>query len=59
MTPAIYDDNFLLLLQISGAKVKLKSLISGSSERIVEISGTPDQTHAAQSLLQAFVLSGQ
>lgn len=45
--------------QISGARVKVNGLTPGALERIVEISGTPDQTHAAQSLLQAFILSGQ
>lgn len=45
--------------QISGAKVKLHDVRPGSSERMVEISGTPEQAHAAQSLLQAFILSGQ
>lgn len=31
----------------------------GATEGLVVISGTPEQTHAAQSLLQAFIMSGQ
>lgn len=45
--------------QMSGAKVNLLDVRPGASERTVEISGTPEQTHIAQSLLQAFILSGQ
>lgn len=45
--------------QMSGAKVNLLDVRPGASESVVEISGTPEQTHAAQSLLQAFILSGQ
>lgn len=46
-------------MQLSGAKVKLHDPRQGTAERVVEISGTPEQTHAAQNLLQAFILSGQ
>lgn len=45
--------------QISGAKVILHEPRLGTSDRIVVISGTPDETQAAQSLLQAFILTGQ
>lgn len=51
--------NLAQIREISGAKVKVHMLAPGASERVVEISGTPDKTHAAQSLLQAFILSGQ
>lgn len=51
--------NLQQICKISGARVKVNGLTPGALERIVEISGTPDQTHAAQSLLQAFILSGQ
>lgn len=44
--------------QISGAKVTLHEPRPGTSDRIVVISGTPDETQAAQSLLQAFILTG-
>lgn len=39
--------------QISGAKVNLLDVRPGSSEGVVEISGTPEQTHAAQCLIEA------
>eukprot|EP00249_Psilotum_nudum_P023906 c29024_g2_i1 orf=101-2146(+) len=45
--------------ELSGAKVSLVDVGPEASEKIVEISGTPEQTHAAQCLLQAFILSGQ
>lgn len=51
--------NLAQIREISGAKVKVHLLSPGASERIIEISGTPDKTHAAQSLVQAFILSGQ
>lgn len=44
--------------QISGAKVTLHEPRPGTSDRIVIISGTPDETQAAQSLLQAFIHTG-
>lgn len=44
--------------EISGAKVKLYDSRSGASDRVIEISGTPEQTHAAKSLLQAFLATG-
>ncbi|XP_059647985.1 KH domain-containing protein HEN4 [Cornus florida] len=50
--------NLARLRQISGAKVTVHEPHPGTSERIVVISGTPDETQAAQSLLQAFILTG-
>ncbi|KAK1300498.1 KH domain-containing protein [Acorus calamus] len=44
--------------QISGAKITITDPKPGASETAIIISGTPEQTHAAQSLLQAFVMSG-
>lgn len=44
--------------QISGAKVVVHEPRPGTSDRIVVISGNPDETQAAQSLLQAFILTG-
>uniref|UniRef100_A0A2P2KR28 Uncharacterized protein MANES_10G097500 n=1 Tax=Rhizophora mucronata TaxID=61149 RepID=A0A2P2KR28_RHIMU len=51
--------NLTRLRQISGAKVIVHEPRLGTSDRIVVISGTPDETQAAQSLLQAFILTGQ
>ncbi|KAL7157065.1 hypothetical protein ABFS83_02G052900 [Erythranthe nasuta] len=50
--------NLARLRQISGAKVVIHDPHPGTTQRIVVISGTPDETQVAQSLLQAFVLSG-
>ncbi|KAJ8764791.1 hypothetical protein K2173_009196 [Erythroxylum novogranatense] len=50
--------NLARLRQISGAKVIVHEPRIGTSDRIIVISGTPDQTQAAQSLLQAFILTG-
>ncbi|KAF5448426.1 hypothetical protein F2P56_028962 [Juglans regia] len=58
---SVYGDNgsnLARLRQISGAKVIVHDPLSGSSDRIVVISGTPDETQAAQSLLHAFILTG-
>lgn len=44
--------------QISGAKVNLLEVRPGS-DKVIEISGTPEQTHSAQGLLQAFILNNQ
>ncbi|OIV94478.1 hypothetical protein TanjilG_25540 [Lupinus angustifolius] len=45
--------------QISGASVTVYDPSVGTSGGRVVISGTPDQTFAAQSLLQAFIQAGQ
>lgn len=45
--------------QISGANVQVYDPCAGKSGGRVVISGTPDQTFAAQSLLQAFIQTGQ
>ncbi|XVF01488.1 hypothetical protein REPUB_Repub04eG0093200 [Reevesia pubescens] len=50
--------NIARLREISGAKVIVHEPQIGTSDRIIVISGTPDQTQAAQSLLQAFILTG-
>ncbi|KAE8008327.1 hypothetical protein FH972_004848 [Carpinus fangiana] len=58
---SVYGDNgsnLNRLRQISGAKVIVHEPHSGSTDRIVVISGTPDETQAAQSLLHAFILTG-
>ncbi|XP_057976486.1 KH domain-containing protein HEN4 [Malania oleifera] len=51
--------NLTRLRQISGAKVIVHEPRPGASDRLVVISGTPDETQAAQSLLQAFILTGR
>ncbi|XVE49458.1 hypothetical protein DITRI_Ditri01bG0084200 [Diplodiscus trichospermus] len=50
--------NLARLREISGAKVIVHEPQIGTNDRIIVISGTPDQTEAAQSLLQAFILTG-
>ncbi|OMO85254.1 hypothetical protein CCACVL1_10315 [Corchorus capsularis] len=50
--------NLARLREISGAKVIVHEHQIGTSDRIIVISGTPDQTQTAQSLLQAFILTG-
>ncbi|KAK2983174.1 hypothetical protein RJ640_018519 [Escallonia rubra] len=58
---SVYGENgssLTRLRQISGAKVVIHEPRPGTSDRIVVISGNPDETQAAQSLLQAFILTG-
>ncbi|KAI4296446.1 hypothetical protein L6164_036403 [Bauhinia variegata] len=50
--------NLVRLRQISGAKVIVHEPRPGTSDRTIVISGTPDETQSAQSLLQAFILTG-
>lgn len=50
--------NLIRLRQISGAKVTVHESQPGTTDRIVIISGCPDETQAAQSLLQAFIVAG-
>ncbi|KAM1151621.1 hypothetical protein ACFX19_034927 [Malus domestica] len=50
--------NLVRLRQISGAKVIVHEPRPGTTDRIIVISGTPDETQAAQSLLHAFILTG-
>ncbi|KAJ7299706.1 hypothetical protein O6H91_20G048700 [Diphasiastrum complanatum] len=52
-------NNITQIRQISGAKVKLHEERPGAVDRIIEISGTPEQTQAAQSLLEAFIITSQ
>jgi len=42
---------------LSGATVKLIEDRPEVTEKIIQISGTPDQAERAQSLLQGFILS--
>lgn len=43
---------------MSGARVKLQDPLAGGSECVVEIRGSSEQMNTAQSLLQAFIASG-
>jgi hypothetical protein len=52
-----FTSSFGNLNQISGAKVRVHDPRPGEREGRVVISGTPDKTLAAQSLLQAFIQS--
>ncbi|PSS07244.1 KH domain-containing protein [Actinidia chinensis var. chinensis] len=49
--------NLSQIRQISGAKVVVHDPRPGATEGMVVVSGTPDQIHAAQSLLHAFILA--
>ncbi|KAJ7952054.1 KH domain-containing protein [Quillaja saponaria] len=53
------NSNLSHIRQISGAKVEVHEPKNGATEGLVIVSGVPDQTHAAQSLIQAFILCGQ
>ncbi|KAF8404794.1 hypothetical protein HHK36_009683 [Tetracentron sinense] len=60
LVPSIYGEDggcLKQIRQISGAKVTITEPRPGATETTIIISGTPEQTHAAQSLLQAFVMS--
>lgn len=57
--PAIYGEGGGCLRQIceiSDAKVTINDPKPGATESVIIISGTPEQTNAAQSLIQAFVM---
>ncbi|KMS97210.1 hypothetical protein BVRB_7g177620 [Beta vulgaris subsp. vulgaris] len=62
LLPHVYGENKTNLghiLQFSGAEVIVHDPKPGASEGRVVISGTPTQQHAAQCLVQAFILCGQ
>ncbi|KAM0825795.1 hypothetical protein ACQ4PT_069329 [Festuca glaucescens] len=46
-----------MIREFSGAKITIDEPLSDSMDTTVMIFGTPDQMHAARSLIQAFVLS--
>ncbi|XP_050880384.1 KH domain-containing protein HEN4 [Lathyrus oleraceus] len=50
--------NLARLRQISGAKVVIHEPHPGTSDRTIVLSGSPDETQAAQNLLRAFILDG-
>ncbi|KAH7524835.1 hypothetical protein FEM48_Zijuj06G0161200 [Ziziphus jujuba var. spinosa] len=60
IVPVIYGEDGECLKQIreiSDAKITITEPKPGAAETVIIISGTPEQTHAAQSLIQAFVIS--
>ncbi|KAL0288187.1 UNVERIFIED_CONTAM: RNA-binding KH domain-containing protein RCF3 [Sesamum angustifolium] len=60
VVPAIYGEDGGCLRQIreiSDAKITITDPKPGATETVIIISGTPEQTNAAQSLIQAFVIS--
>ncbi|XP_057972900.1 KH domain-containing protein HEN4-like [Malania oleifera] len=60
LVPVIYGEDggcLKQIRQISDAKITITEPKPGATETVIIISGTPEQTHAAQSLIQAFVIS--
>ncbi|CAA3030107.1 KH domain-containing HEN4-like [Olea europaea subsp. europaea] len=60
VVPAIYGEDGECLGQIreiSDANITITDTKPGATETVIIISGTPEQTSAAQSLIQAFVIS--
>lgn len=53
------NGNLTQIRQTSGANVAVHDPKPGATECLVIVSGAPDQTHAAQCLLHAFILCGQ
>ncbi|KAJ7958855.1 KH domain-containing protein [Quillaja saponaria] len=59
VVPVIYGEDgecLKQILQISDAKITITDPKPGAMETVIIIAGTPEQTHAAQSLIQAFVV---
>lgn len=59
VVPSIYGEDGGCLKQIreiSDAKITITDPKPGAKETLIIISGTPEQAHAAQSLIQAFVI---
>nr|XP_043618263.1 KH domain-containing protein HEN4-like [Erigeron canadensis] len=59
VVPSIYGEEGGCLKQIreiSDAKITITDPKPGAKETLIIISGTPEQAHAAQSLIQAFVI---
>ncbi|XP_062097284.1 RNA-binding KH domain-containing protein RCF3-like [Humulus lupulus] len=60
VVPAIYGEDgecLKQIRQISDANITIMEPEAGAVETVIIISGIPEQTHAAQSLIQAFVIS--
>ncbi|OAY84246.1 RNA-binding KH domain-containing protein RCF3-like [Ananas comosus] len=60
LVPSLYGEDggcLRRIREISEAKISITEPRPEATETVIIISGTPEQTHAAQSLIQAFVLS--
>ncbi|KAI3420749.1 uncharacterized protein J3R85_012447 [Psidium guajava] len=60
LVPVIYGEEggcLKQIRQISDARITITEPKPGASDTVIIISGTPEQTHAAQSLIQAFVMT--
>lgn len=60
LVPSIYGEDggcLRRIREISEAKITMTEPRPEATETVIKISGTPEQTNAAQSLIQAFVLS--
>lgn len=53
------NNNLNQIRQVSGANLVVHDSKPGSLETLVVVTGAPDKTHAAQSLIHAFILCGQ
>ncbi|XP_030472708.2 KH domain-containing protein HEN4-like [Syzygium oleosum] len=59
IVPVIYGEEggcLKQIRQISDARITITEPKPGATDTVIIISGTPEQTHAAQSLIQAFVM---
>lgn len=59
LVPVIYGEEggcLKQIRQISDARITITEPKPGATDTVIIISGTPEQTHAAQSLIQAFVM---
>ncbi|KAL5756807.1 hypothetical protein ACOSP7_021238 [Xanthoceras sorbifolium] len=57
--PHVYgenNNNLGHIIQLSGANVVVNDPKPGATEGLIVVSGTPDQTRAAQSLIHAFII---
>ncbi|CAL8468952.1 g8493 [Coccomyxa elongata] len=52
-------ENITQIRKISGARVKLSDAPRGVMERLLRLSGSPEQVQAAVNLVQAFLLAGR
>ncbi|KAG6527401.1 KH domain-containing protein HEN4-like [Zingiber officinale] len=60
LVPNLYGEDggcLRRIREISEAKITITEPRSEATETVIIIAGTPEQTHAAQSLIQAFVMS--
>lgn len=50
--------NISSIRHLSGARVKVHELLPGAAERVVEITGSPEQVQTAQHLVHSYALGG-